>query len=102
MDTAPLFAPWRMEYIRALDKSGEGCFLCQAAAADSGKRRELLVLWVTDLSIVLMNRYPYANGHLLIAPRESLPAGAKSARRNLPATLHRSCPTGYARRSRAH
>jgi len=67
--TSPLFAPWRMEYIKSLGKD-KGCFLCQAAATtDPAKLRELLVLWQTDLSIVLINRFPYANGHLLIAPR---------------------------------
>jgi len=64
-----LSAPWRMEYIRSLDKSG-ACFLCEAvAAADDQQRSERLVLWESPLSIVLMNRYPYNNGHLLIAPK---------------------------------
>ena len=67
--TSPLFAPWRMEYIKSLGKS-DGCFLCEAAAATQAeKQRQLLVLWGTDHSIVLINRFPYANGHLLIAPR---------------------------------
>jgi ATP adenylyltransferase len=67
---SPLFAPWRMEYIRSLDKSDEACFLCAAVnAADDAERRERLVLWQTDLSVVLVNRFPYNNGHLLIAPR---------------------------------
>jgi ATP adenylyltransferase len=60
-----------MDYIRSLDKTGpEGCFLCHAAAAsDDAQRRERLVVWTSDLSIAVMNRYPYANGHLLIAPK---------------------------------
>jgi ATP adenylyltransferase len=70
----PLFAPWRMEYIRSLEKPDAGaCFLCQAAAAASDaerrERRERLVLWATGESVVIINRYPYTNGHLLIAPR---------------------------------
>ena len=67
----PLFAPWRMEYIRSLHKpGGEGCFLCDAAdAATDEDRRQRLVLWQTDLVVVLINRYPYTNGHLLIAPK---------------------------------
>jgi len=69
MTTPPLFAPWRMQYIKTLGQSG-GCFLCEAAAADNPQRqRDLLVLWRTDQSVVLLNRFPYANGHLLIAPR---------------------------------
>jgi ATP adenylyltransferase len=60
-----------MPYIKSLSKADKNaCFLCEAAAADDPQRqRELLVLWRTDQSIVLLNRYPYANGHLLIAPR---------------------------------
>ena len=71
MNTPPLFAPWRMEYIKSLGKSDKGgCFLCEAATADNPQQdRERLVLWRTESSIVLLNRYPYANGHLLIAPR---------------------------------
>jgi ATP adenylyltransferase len=63
-----------MEYIKSLVKSGHRedgkCFLCEAAAAaDDQTRRQRLVLWQTDRIVVLMNRYPYANGHLLVAPR---------------------------------
>jgi ATP adenylyltransferase len=66
-----LYAPWRMDYIRSLDKpSGDACFVCTAAAAsDAATRRQCLVLWSTPHSVILMNRYPYTNGHLLIAPR---------------------------------
>lgn len=71
---SPLFAPWRMEYIRSLDKSAAGdeggCFLCAAAKAVTDEdRRRRTVLWQTDLTVVLMNLFPYNNGHLLIAPK---------------------------------
>jgi ATP adenylyltransferase len=71
MDNPPLFAPWRMQYLRSLGKAeSDQCFLCEGdAATDAGKKRDLLVLWKSEFSIVMMNRYPYANGHLLIAPR---------------------------------
>jgi ATP adenylyltransferase len=60
-----------MQYIKSLGNQDKGnCFLCEAAAADDPQRqRDLLVLWRTNHSIVLLNRFPYANGHLLIAPR---------------------------------
>jgi ATP adenylyltransferase len=63
-----------MEYIRSLaQQDSDQCFLCQAAAAvasgDPAQRRKLMVLWSTDQTIVMMNLFPYANGHLLIAPR---------------------------------
>lgn len=71
MAHAALFAPWRMDYIRSLQKpAGERCFLCEAAAvADQTAARQTLVLWQTPQSVVLLNRFPYTNGHLLIAPR---------------------------------
>lgn len=69
MNSSTLYAPWRMDYIKSLSHSSPGgCFLCEAANADPAKWAEVLVLWKTDHSIVLINRYPYANGHLLIAP----------------------------------
>ncbi len=72
MPTA-LFAPWRMDYIRSLGgtkKDDNACFLCEAAAAtDPDVGRDRLVLWHTDHVTVLLNRFPYANGHLLVAPR---------------------------------
>ena len=66
MSESQLYAPWRIDYIRSLEKQG-GCFLCEAAA-DPQARRERLVLWTTPLSIVMLNRYPYNNGHLLVSP----------------------------------
>jgi ATP adenylyltransferase len=60
-----------MDYIRSLEKPAPGvCFLCDAAsAADEAQRRQRLVLWQTPHCVVVINRYPYTNGHLLIAPR---------------------------------
>ena len=71
MQIPTLYAPWRMDYIQSLDKSAaEPCFLCHAAAADTDeKKRAALVLWSTDQCVVVINRYPYAHGHLLIAPK---------------------------------
>jgi ATP adenylyltransferase len=77
MSDRPLYAPWRMDYIRSLDTpAGDAgkCFLCEAAAATSDKEKaDRLVLWTTPQTVVLINRYPYTNGHLLIAPREHVP-----------------------------
>ncbi len=61
----PLWAPWRIDYIRA-PKDG-GCFLCELAgqaaiAADS------LVIARGEAAFVLLNAFPYNSGHLLIAP----------------------------------
>ena|ERR1700722_12379617 len=71
MQSPPLYAPWRMEYIRSLDQTApDSCFICAAAnATDAAQKRDRLVLWCTEHCCVIVNRYPYANGHLLIAPR---------------------------------
>ena len=60
-----------MEYIRTLEKpDGDACFICLAAAARTDDdRRKRLVLWSSEQSVVMINRFPYANGHLLIAPK---------------------------------
>jgi ATP adenylyltransferase len=55
-----------MNYIRCLDKTSE-CFLCDYLKTPENDD-ENLVLWRTDMSIVVLNRFPYNNGHLLIAP----------------------------------
>ena len=60
-----------MTYIRSLSKPNPGsCFLCDAVAADTPElRRERLVLWQSGHCVVVINLYPYTNGHLLIAPK---------------------------------
>jgi ATP adenylyltransferase len=63
-----------MDYIRGIDQpepaGAGGCFLCDATtAATPADRKARLVLWTSAHCVVLINRYPYTNGHLLIAPR---------------------------------
>jgi len=62
-----LWAPWRMEYILDNGKD-EGCFLCRAAEASKKDSASLFVIHKTDTTILVMNRFPYNNGHLLAAP----------------------------------
>src|SRR5213595_2379460 len=84
-----LWAPWRMAYIGA-PKAEQGCILC---AATSGDRRERLVLGTTVHSLVMLNRYPYQNGHLMVAPRRhtaSLPDLPEAEYQDLTETLRRS------------
>lgn len=65
-----LWAPWRLSYVTT-PKTGDapadaGCFLCRAAAG--GDDRASLLVHRSDLSVVVLNRYPYNTGHLLISP----------------------------------
>jgi ATP adenylyltransferase len=75
-----LWAPWRMEFIKGPKPSG--CFFCEAAAADPADDADHLVLARGNLVLAILNRYPYNNGHLMIAPKahlanlEDLPAAA--------------------------
>jgi ATP adenylyltransferase len=57
-----------MDYIRAIDKPDTGCFLCEAATCPPEEFRQRLILWRTESVVVMMNRYPYTNGHILVAP----------------------------------
>jgi ATP adenylyltransferase len=59
-----LWAPWRLEYIQAADEQ-EGCFLC-GAAGDGDE--DALVIHRGERAFVLLNRYPYASGHVMVAP----------------------------------
>lgn len=63
-----LWAPWRMEYIRSLadEHQEDGCFLCRYWDHPDEDRKNR-VLWRARATFVVMNRFPYTNGHLLIA-----------------------------------
>ena len=60
-----LWAPWRLEYVQHADEQG-GCFLC--AAATSGDDEAHLVVRRGEHAFVILNRFPYSAGHLLVAP----------------------------------
>jgi len=68
-----LWAPWRMPYIRGIDKdkSKGGCFLCHNRD-NPQQDKENYVLWRCERSLVVFNRFPYNNGHLLIAPKRHI------------------------------
>jgi ATP adenylyltransferase len=83
MQIERLWAPWRLGYVQG-HESGDpaaavtidhwrpgadhDCFLCRAAAAAAVHDRALGVVGRTDRSLVVVNRFPYSNGHLLVAP----------------------------------
>ncbi len=60
-----LWAPWRLEYVRSADEM-PGCVFCSAAAGDDDE--EPLVVHRGERAFVLLNKYPYASGHLMVAP----------------------------------
>jgi ATP adenylyltransferase len=80
-----LWAPWRLEYVTGSEQDAsppvphqwcEGadreCFLCRAAAqydTATNADRQLLVVDRGPHTLVVLNRYPYNNGHVLVAPQ---------------------------------
>ncbi len=78
MSRSQIWAPWRITYIQGLSQptqpdEADSCFLCAAAAAqDPLTRRQRLVLMQDERGMMMLNRYPYTNGHLLIAPASHL------------------------------
>ena len=56
----PLWAPWRLEYVQQADEK-RGCIFCEPD--------DELVLHPGDEAFVLLNRFPYPSGHLMVAPR---------------------------------
>jgi len=63
----PLWAPWRMEYVLS-QKRAEGCVFCGVAGASAEERAARLVVVSAECAFVVLNRYPFAAGHLLIVP----------------------------------
>lgn len=64
-----LWAPWRMEYIDSLSTPDDGCFLCHYHEHPENDAEQLVVRR-SQRGMVLLNRFPYSNGHMLITPYE--------------------------------
>lgn len=59
-----LWAPWRIEYI--LSKKAPGCIFCDKPQED--KDQENLILYRGKYHFIIMNAFPYNNGHMMIVP----------------------------------
>lgn len=68
----PIWAPWRMEYVLEdkVEKSAAECVFCVGKDVSQDDARQ--ILYRGDYGFVVMNRYPYSNGHLLIIPYRHL------------------------------
>jgi ATP adenylyltransferase len=60
-----LWAPWRMQYVNA-HKSYDACVFCVAQTLEDGF--ENLIVYRGEYAFVILNRYPYNSGHLLVVP----------------------------------
>jgi ATP adenylyltransferase len=61
-----VYSPWRLPYVQS-KKCEEGCFLCQAFREPPSCGN--LVLYRDERLAIMLNRYPYTNGHMLVVPR---------------------------------
>jgi len=81
-----MWAPWRMEYI--LGDKENGCIFCKALS-----EQDNLTLYKSKATLVVMNKFPYINGHLLVAPIKhisTLDQLSKSEMGNLLKTVEQS------------
>jgi ATP adenylyltransferase len=66
-----LWSPWRMEYIQS-PKTNEGCIFCNGLQQVDGP--ENLIVFRGTKAFVMLNRYPYTSGHLMVVPYEHKPS----------------------------
>ena len=59
-----LWSPWRLAYVTAAQHPPSECIFCDAVAQPGAE----LVLWRGQYCFVILNLYPYNNGHLMVAP----------------------------------
>ena len=60
-----LWAPWRMRYIENSEEEN-GCIFCEKPGEENDRNN--LILYRGEYGFIIMNKYPYNNGHLLIVP----------------------------------
>ena len=61
-----LFAPWRLDYIIGAREAG--CIFCKKPG-EAGRERENLIVHAGDAAFVILNRFPYNAGHIMVVPR---------------------------------
>ncbi len=67
-----MYAPWRFKWIKESANGVTDCFLCDALKEGIENDRENLILIRRENAFVIMNRYPYSNGHLMVCPNRHL------------------------------
>jgi ATP adenylyltransferase len=65
-----LWSPWRLEYL--MEPKAEDCIFCHAA--ESGDDRGNLVLLRGERVFLILNRFPYNNGHFMVVPYSHVPS----------------------------
>ncbi len=73
-----LFTPWREEYVKNISKMSE-CIFCRALKIKND--REAYILYRSANNFIVLNKYPYTPGHLMIAPYRHLSSVEKAAKK---------------------
>lgn len=69
-----LWSPWRLSYVTS-EKASTGCVFCQPRTdADSSAEPNPLIVFEGSFAYVILNRYPYNNGHLMVVPHRHVPS----------------------------
>ena len=66
-----LWSPWRMKYIQEHTYNKIGCTFCKLLDQDDGPNN--LVLLRDENIFIVMNRFPYTSGHVMVIPKEHKP-----------------------------
>jgi ATP adenylyltransferase len=61
-----IWAPWRIDYVR--QAKPEGCIFCHKPQEEMDQDQDNLILYRGERCFVMMNLYPYNNGHLMVVP----------------------------------
>ena len=61
-----VWAPWRYPYLKGVDSHGDGCIFCDLPREEDDKKN--LIVYRGKRVFVIMNKYPYTTGHLLVVP----------------------------------
>jgi ATP adenylyltransferase len=88
-----LWSPWRLEYVTS--KKATGCVFCDAPNPSQSAKADPLVVHHAQLAYVILNLYPYNNGHLMVVPyrHESSLAGLTRDEMNEVGLLTQRCET---------
>ena len=63
-----MWAPWRLEYIKNAEDTNSECIFCVKPAEN--KDKENLIVHKDKYCFIILNKYPYNNGHLMVVPYE--------------------------------
>ena len=69
-----IWSPWRLRYVASGPKKIQGCIFCDKAAAPVEKDGENYLLYRGEKGLIILNLYPYNNGHCMVAPYAHLPS----------------------------